>query len=287
MIKIAVTGASGFIGTELIKYLSSKKNCKILAIYNKTKPKIIKKNTIEYKKVNLKYKYKNFFKLLDSPDILIHLAWSNLDNYKSKSHLSITEPFHYYFLNNIIKNGLKNLFCAGTCFEYGKIEGALFENMKTKPDNNYGKSKVLLLQKIIKLKKNYNFNLVWGRFFYIYGKTQKNTIYSQLLKSINNKAKIFKMSKGLQKRDYLPISKLIEYIFLLSFYQKDFGIVNICSGKPIYLKSLVKKWIKELDSKITIDYNFYPYNDYEAMEFWGSNNKLKKSIRSLKIKKNI
>ena len=69
--------------------------------------------------------------------------------------------------------------------------------------------------------------------------------------------------------------------------KRNFGIVNICSGKPIYLKSLVKKWIKELDSKITIDHNFYPYNDYEAMEFWGSNNKLKKAIRSLKIKKNI
>ena len=95
------------------------------------------------------------------------------------------------------------------------------------------------------------------------------------------------MSKGLQKRDYLPVSKLIEYIFLLSFYKKDFGVVNICSGKPVYMRSLVKKWIKELDSKITIDCNFYPYNDYEAMEFWGSNNKLKKAIRSLKIKKNI
>ena len=53
MIKVAVTGASGFIGTELIKYISSKNNCKIIAIYNKTKPKIINKKTIEYKKINL------------------------------------------------------------------------------------------------------------------------------------------------------------------------------------------------------------------------------------------
>ena len=86
------------------------------------------------------------------------------------------------------------------------------------------------------------------------------------------------MSKGFQKKDYLPVNKLIEYIFFLAFYKKNFGVINICSGKPVYMRLLVKKWIKELNSKIIIDHNFYPYNDYEAMEFWGSNNKLKNQL---------
>ena len=289
MTKVAITGSSGFIGRELIRYILNKTNYRIIAIYNTTEPDVVNNNKIEYKKINLKYRYKNFYKILDSPDILIHLAWPDLSNYKSSKHLNITEPFNYYFLHNMIKNGLKNLFCSGTCFEYGKVEGELSENIKLRPENNYAKSKVILLNKLLDLKKNnnYNFNFVWGRLFYIYGKNQKNTIYSQLCKAISKNEKKFKMSKGLQKRDYLPIDRVVEYIYFLSFFNQDFGVVNICSGKPVFVKSLVKKWVKELNSKITLDTSFYPYNDYEAMNFWGSNNKLDKIIKSLKIKKNI
>ena len=274
MKKIAITGASGFIGQELVKFLSNF-DYEITAVYYKNKPKKIYSSKINYIKININRSC-DFYKKLNEPDVLIHLAWSDLSNYNSINHTNVIAPLHEKFLKNMIKNGLKNLFCMGTCFEYGKVNGALEETFESFPNNNYAKSKLNLYKSILKIKKKNKFNLVWGRLFYIYGKNQHNTIYSQLIDSIKKNKKEFKMSEGLQVRDYLSINQVVYYIYLLSLNNLDIGIVNICSGRGIVLKKIVENWIKKLNSNIKLQTGFYPYSDLEAMSFWGSDIKLLK-----------
>jgi UDP-glucose 4-epimerase len=48
------------------------------------------------------------------------------------------------------------------------------------------------------------------------------------------------MSKGDQVRDYMPISKMITKIIEVTS-KKEEGIFNICSGKGVRLKDLIKK----------------------------------------------
>ena len=278
MKKIVITGSSGFIATSLISKLTDL-DFEVLCIYNIKKPIILKSKNIKFKKIDIYSKCDNWFEKLNRPDYLIHLAWNKLDDYKDRYHLNFVLPFQILFLENLIINGLKNLFISGTCFEYGKIEGMLSENMKAKPDNNYAKSKVLLYDKIISLKRSNNFNLIWGRLFYIYGVNQKRTIYSNLLNSIKKNEKYFKMSKGMQKRDYLSIDRVADYILSLSTSSMDIGIINICSGKAVNLLEIVNGWINDLNSKINILPGHFPYNDYEAMSFWGSNTKLLKFLK--------
>ncbi len=62
---------------------------------------------------------KNYFSYFDNPDLLIHLAWQGLPNYKSLFHFENNLPVHYSFLKNMVVNGLKNMVVTGTCFEYG------------------------------------------------------------------------------------------------------------------------------------------------------------------------
>jgi len=50
---------------------------------------------------------------------------------------------------------------------------------------------------------------------------------------------------------------------------KNIGIVNICSGKPKSVRSLVEQWVSENDWNIQLELGYYPYPDYEPMEFWG------------------
>lgn len=95
--------------------------------------------------------------------------------------------------------------------------------------------------------------------------------FSQLRFSIKNKEKYFKMSKGDQMIDYLPISKLVRKI-LMVLESKNNGIFNICSGKPIKLKDLVNKYIKSKKSAIKLKLGYYPYLKYEPKYFWGENN---------------
>ena len=108
--------------------------------------------------------------------------------------------------------------------------------------------------------------------FYIYGDGQsEESIYSQLKKSIQNSVKKFNMSEGEQIRDFLPIEKVSQHLINLAILNKNIGIVNVCSGKPISVHKLVKFWLEENNWSIELNLGYYPYPNYEPMDFWGSN----------------
>ena len=136
--KIAIIGGTSFIGNKLISLLSKKK-FQIIATYN-NKKNVIKNIKITWKKLDLNKKKKNYFKYLNSPDIVINLAWPNIPNYLLKKHFKtfiLQKKLNY----NLINNGLENLIILGTCYEYGKISGKLNESLKPKPVIPYAKAK--------------------------------------------------------------------------------------------------------------------------------------------------
>ncbi|MCK5226422.1 MAG: NAD(P)-dependent oxidoreductase, partial [Planctomycetes bacterium] len=83
------------------------------------------------------------------------------------------------------------------------------------------------------------------------------------------------MSGGEQIRDYLPVKKVAEYIVNIATQKKITGIINCCSGEGITIKKLVENYIKENKLDIKLNLGYHPYLDYEPMEFWGDNEKLK------------
>ena len=168
----------------------------------------------------------------------------------------------------------------GTCFEYGlKKQGLLKENYKTYPSNCYSIAKDKLRKSI--LKKDKYTKIIWGRLFYIYGEHQsKKTLYGSLMESIRKKSKVFNMSPGNQKRDFLHVSEVAKYIILLALNYPNTVIINICSGKGIKLSNIVNKWLKDKKYKIKLNLGYYDHSNKEPLHFWGSNKKLK----SIKIK---
>lgn len=269
---VSITGSTGFIGTHLIKQIN-KENYKINLLSRKKIKITNKKNT--FIRFDLNNRYKNCFKKIGSPNVLIHLAWGGIPNYTSKYHLKEELEKQYIFLYSCIKNGLKNLIVTGTCLEYGDINGRLNENMFVNPKISYAKAKHKLYKKLIKLKKKYNFNLVWARVFYVYGENPTHkTIYSELKEAINNNQKFFNMSPGDQIRDYIHVSELIKILILFTKLHTDIGIINICSGKKLMLKTIVKDWIKKNKSLIKINTGYYKYNSYEPKNIIGSTKKL-------------
>ena len=274
MIKILVTGAGGFIGLRVCQLLKKKKNTEIIGTYNSNKPKI--KNIIN-KKFDIYKRKKNFYKFFNKPSILIHLAWSDLDDFNSQNHLKKLSA-QKIFLKNIIKNGLKNLVVAGTCFEYAKKNGKHSELDKTKPLTNYGKSKDLLRKFLFRLKRKYKFNITWVRIFYMYGKNyNRETLTNLLINSKRNK-KYIQLNKNI-KRDFLDVKQVAYRIILLSLKQKNFGVVNICSGKQLSLKSLVKILKNKYKIQPLVKFKNMKNRIYEPKNFYGDTNKFNRIIK--------
>lgn len=266
--KIAITGASGFLGTYIMKHLDDLGKKATYSYRDKLKSNIFKNHKAVL--LNIDEYHGGEFSKLGSPDIVLHLAWGGLPNYSSDKHLKNELPKQIKFLEGLINQGLKSLVVTGTCFEYGMQEGELKSSSPTRPSNPYGCAKDLLRQKLQDLQVHKDFNLTWARLFYMYGIGQsKKSLYPLLLNAVKKGDKVFKMSSGEQVRDFMHVEEVARKLIDISLNNPNSGVINICSGNPVKIKDLVNYWIKENNWSIKPKLGVYPIPEYEPFEFWG------------------
>jgi dTDP-6-deoxy-L-talose 4-dehydrogenase (NAD+) len=279
--RIAVSGGNGFIGRHVLAELA-RHSFEVVAVVI---PQLSIPSELSYVtivRLDLRDATSNSFDLIGRPDVLIHLAWGGLPNYRSLHHYEEELPSQYRFLSELVRAGLTSIVVAGTCFEYGMQSGPLNEDMEARPSNPYGFAKDSLRRQLEYLKAVHPFALTWARLFYLYGEGQtENSLFPQLKKAVERGDAVFNMSGGDQLRDYQPVSEVARYLVELAVAQKDIGIINICSGKPISIRELVESWRKENGWAIDFNFGYYPYPDYEPMAFWGDRRKLDEILKSI------
>lgn len=278
MKKILVTGATGFIGNYVVKALLQQNHQVITTSSSIDKvaalnwPPSVKYYAFDFNSFNENI---NYFRFFNEPDIVIHLAWQGLPDYKSEIHLKENLPKQLAFLSNLINNGLTDLTVSGTCFEYGMEEGLLSESMEARPANAYAKAKDELRISLEDICKKKEVSFKWARLFYMYGIGQNpKSLIPQLEKALDENRLQFNMSGGEQQRDFLHVTEVAAYIVAVALQKTTTGIINICSGKPVKLKDFVKEHLLKRKRHIQLNLGFYPYPDYEPMNFWGDNGKL-------------
>lgn len=284
--KVLVTGASGFIGSYVIVELLKLGNEVIATSKNHSKAKQFDWfKDVTYIPFNIGGSANNdLLNFFHNPDVCIHLAWNGLSDFKDKKHENEYLNNHYKFIETLVSQGLKKIVVTGTCLEYGMIEGELNEQENVTPFLPYALGKNNLRESLEKLKGENIFQLDWIRLFYMYGIGQSpKSILAQLETSIQNGEKVFNMSGGEQKRDYLPVEEVAKNIIQLSLTKDENGIVNCSSGQPIKIIDLVKNYLSKNQVNIELNIGYYSYPDYEPFEFWGDNTKLKTILNEITI----
>ena len=303
--QILITGAAGFIGFNLSKYLL-KKNIKIFGIdnindyYSKSlkldRIKELKKyRNFNFSKIDITNRkiLKKFFKR-KKISIIINLAAQAGVRY---SLINPTEFVNnnilgfYNIINAAKENNIKKIFYASSSSVYGDTKKfPLKENQIINPKNIYALSKKNNEEMASVFSKQFNISLIGLRFFTVYGEWGRPDMFMMkyLTSSFNSKNKFYLNNFGNHTRDFTYIKDVCEIIEKLIFNKKkklNNEIFNICSNKPVKLLSVIKE-LNKLTKKKPKTYK-RKLQEADVIKTHGSNKKIialigNKSFMSIK-----
>ena len=269
--KVAVTGASGFIGRHVVARLAARGVSTVAACHRHVDGFPPNVHVVAAALGDLDDPMDS----LGHPDVLLHLAWEGLPNYGSPRHMEVELPAQERFLRACLDGGLKRLVVTGTCYEYGLQQGQLDESTPAQPVTPYGQAKDELRKRIRSVADTHGATLAWARLFYLFGPGQAATsLYAQLNAAIDAGQPSLPMSGGEQVRDFLPIGEAADILAWLALDTLHEGIVNVCSGRPVTVRELATHWVRDRNAALALDLGKYPYSTVEPMAFWGSRKKL-------------
>ena len=239
MKKVLLTGATGFIGSQVTKELLRRGYEVHALVYPPFAPE--QPNFIQHEMNLLDASAVEHFMAEHNFENLIHLAWY----VGPKCHVSDLNMDWVIATLNLLKafkeHGGKVFAGAGTCSEYEYKYGYLLEDeTPTDPQTLYGNGKnaVFNIAKVYCRQNGISFK--WPRIFNLYGPNEKP---QRLMPSVINsclKGEDVKVSDCLKFQDYLHVEDTARGIVAV-FESNLEGAVNICSGQPVQLRTIVNK----------------------------------------------
>jgi len=269
--KVLITGASGFIGTYVLKCLQSSNIDAV--VVGRTRPAsylgdFIKTDLLEISDFN------NLISKANASH-LIHLAWyaehgsywtSSLNLRWVESTIKLAEAF--------CLAGGQHIVAAGTCAEYDWSYGYCIEE-KTPliPATLYGTSKDATRRLLMALCAIHKVTCSWGRIFMPYGPGEDSRRLIPALNDVFNlKLPPFAVS-SYSFRDLLHVEDVASgFISLLASGAN--GEFNICSGIPTQISEVIKLLAnaQNQDPRIVLDHSVSRIG--EPLMLVGENKKL-------------
>jgi len=260
-----VTGGTGFIGSNISKYLVDKKyNVKIFDNNSRGSINKIKefKKKINFIKGDIRNK-NDLNKALKKTDAVVHLAYVNGTKTFYTEPIKILEIAVKGILNVIeccIENNIKELYLASSSEVYqtpNKIPTAENESLKIpdifNPRYSYGGGKILTELMGVHYGKKYFKKLVIFRPHNVYGPDMGNDHvvpeFINRFKNIGNK-KFNILGSGEETRSFIYIDDFIDAFDLIVRKGKHLNIYNIGTSEKVKIKELAFLISKFFNKKI-------------------------------------
>lgn len=290
MNKIIVTGATGFVGSNLVRYML-KKNFKIAIIIRKNSDLsnlngIINKIEIFTHDNNI-ISLANFFKSF-KPNLVFHLASNFISEHKSCQVDSLIESnitFGLHLLEAMKIADVRNLINTGTSWQH-------YNNEDYNPVCLYAATKQAFESLIDYYIKAENFNVITLKLFDTYGETDTRPKLINLLNKFAIDNKELKMSAGNQILNLVHIidvckAYLIAYDLNISKDSKVHQIYSIKAKESFKLKEVISIFEKVTNKKINILWGAKKYRKREVMNLWDKGLKLPKWNTTISLKEGL
>lgn len=253
--KIFVTGATGFVGSNFVKE-ALRSGYEVIA---QRRPGSEPRINLENQPVWIdKQLDEDFRDELCGCDVVVHLAAHT----PNPPYATLSECIYWnvnasvQLVEQAIECSVTKFLIAGTCFEYGSTASEmeyLHPGAAMKPELSYPISKATATTALAGLARLKNLKMEILRIFQVYGNGEAKQRFWPSLCAAARSGEDFRMSSGVQIRDFINVSQVVEeFIKALDFNGVDFGrpqIRNIGTGRAQRLIDFAEYWWSKLDAK--------------------------------------
>lgn len=264
-----ITGASGFIGSNLVHSLIKKSGNHHLLINSNSNLWRIKQvlPNVQLHRADIcdNKKIKSLIKKLE-PDYTFHLSsygvYPKQNNFNSMIMTNVLGTFN--LLESLEKySESSKIVNAGSFFEYGKKTKPIKKSDLLEPNTPYGVSKAAqsLTANYFSQKTKLSINTL--RIFGAYGKYEsKNRLIPDIILSILKQKKLF-ISSPKSMRDFIHVDDVISCIHKISRTKLNNEIINVGNGKEYSVEEIIAICRKCFDEDIPVNYNLKNQREFD------------------------
>jgi nucleoside-diphosphate-sugar epimerase len=251
--RVLLTGASGFIGRHCVAPLRAA-GYEVHAVSSQPRGEVGPQLTWHRSDL-LDHAQVNRLVTEVKPTHLLHLAWYAVPGKYTISPENLRWcQASLELLRAFAENGGQRAVLAGSCFEYDLSYGYCSEELTpTRPAMLYGVCKSATEQIVRGFSRQVGLSSAWGRIFYLYGPEEApaRLVPSVILSLLRGERA--RCTHGRQLRDFLHVQDVAE-AFIALLNSAVAGAVNIGSGEPVTIRSIVGQIARRLGAEDRVDF---------------------------------
>ena len=281
---ILITGGAGFVGSNLIRYLSGKSSCKLVVIDDESLGKRENIGPYDYEFIKADIRDTDTVqKALKGITCLVHLAadtrvMDSIENPVKNFEVNVVGTFNLLELAR--HAGIKKIVFASTGGAIlGEATPPISEDMVARPLAPYGASKLAAEGYLSAYAGSYGIHATSLRFSNIYGpgSYHKGSVVAHFFKRILSGDEIIVYGDGNQKRDYLFVFDLMQGIEA-AIRSGTHGVFQLGTGKPTTVNELLDN-MKEIAGEAFQSKIIYAdFRQGEIMHTWCDISKARKEL---------
>ena len=233
--KILLTGATGFIGSAVLK-LAASRNHEVAALVRPGKTLSAARplvGTLERAPWNEIAAFR--------PEVCIHTAWIATPGvYRDSPENERLEEWSEMFIRQAVAGGVRRVVALGTCIEY-KMTGKILSEETTPlaPTTKYARCKDNLRRKLDQAARADGFSFSWARVFYPYGPGEHPARLASSAINQIRRGEILELKNGDSIKDFIFIDDLAAAILTVATGDAQ-GAINLATGTGVPVREVAR-----------------------------------------------